>query len=432
LFNLCATGCKNETLEIQSATLKTIQPKELKIVGNWKGEGEKEKLLKDIAREFEFEHQNYLVRLDFQNNFFFNEQEIEERANQVYIQIVNNSYKNDIFYLNYPIYHAVSEKMGDKLWGEKVLVNMLDYPEIVRAHKKFVFELPYIKETFGNMIPSPVIEGNFAALWYNSELARKIGIDIRQFNMTFDDFMQYVIAANQYNENHAHKINIINPKNTFPLFFSLVYSSFFGDTASSSESNFKAFKNAYESFELLSKYSAFKIHNNSGFRDEVDLMIQGNTLFTISDNKAFILVKSKNKELVTKLIPAEIPSYGDSKYYHGYFQPFWGIFKNAKNAKGAVEFMKYISSYEFAEQYEKITKSPSGLKTVLNTNELSPDKIEMFNRHIENKYGSRIRDLWGSYPPLLYNNYVYHEVKFDEIIQGTMDADEAFLKSEFK
>jgi ABC-type glycerol-3-phosphate transport system substrate-binding protein len=55
---------------------------------------------------------------------------------------------------------------------------------------------------WNGMIPGPYLEGQYWALWFNKKVAEKVGIEIKQFGMTFDDFAGYLKAIYQYNQSN--------------------------------------------------------------------------------------------------------------------------------------------------------------------------------------------------------------------------------------
>jgi hypothetical protein len=60
------SGCKqSNNTQSSNNNVSTDNRTEIKWIGQWYGEGKKETLIKEIASDFSFQNQNYVVKLEF-------------------------------------------------------------------------------------------------------------------------------------------------------------------------------------------------------------------------------------------------------------------------------------------------------------------------------------------------------------------------------
>ena len=77
----------------------------------------------------------------------------------------------------------------------KHLVDFGQVPEFKKTQKNFIFDDPIWAAQTGGIIVGPMLEGYCHAIFYNKDVAERVGIEIKDMGMTFDDLLKYVKAV---------------------------------------------------------------------------------------------------------------------------------------------------------------------------------------------------------------------------------------------
>ena len=195
---------KSKTLLESYKPLQKVVPTHLNLLGHWLGEGKKEQLLNEIITEFEFANQDILVNMKYPEQIYFDRR--KENIETVFNSKIALSDKPewDIIRLNNE-YEKVADSLKDHDWAKKYLVDFSQIPEFRKSTRPELLN-DTIKARYGGIIPGPFIDGYNWVLWCNTEVAKKVGIDVKQFDMTFDDFSNYLKAVYDYNKSHNDSI----------------------------------------------------------------------------------------------------------------------------------------------------------------------------------------------------------------------------------
>jgi len=262
------------------------------------------------------------------------------------------------------------------------------------SHIDHVFKVSSIREDYGGIYAGPLISGRNYALWYNEETAKKIGVEIKQTGMTFDDFMGYCKAVYDYNQTATEKITFLpdykSNSQVTDIFNNLVLSEVGSLNNITREKVDNAIKKTLSALEDLSAYNP--INTDVNIDKDFVYILNGQILFEEKPSSWYNQCESEDAEKSLHLVPAELPVFQDSpSFYPGTYQSVWAVFKNAPHKEQAVELMRYFSTNDVAERWLSLTYNPTGLKVKLKSSDFGQNKIETFNTYIEKKYGENLR-----------------------------------------
>jgi len=421
--------CKHNNEQIDG---KAIDPHKAKIqinwVGHWYKEGEKEILVREIANEYEFLNQDIKINLKFPEEIYGN------AFNADFGFIVDQIKKPipdwDIIRL-YGGYSTIGMLLNDTNWMEKYLIDFSQVPGFMESHHSFLNNKLY-KNRFKNKFYGPYSEGQIAALFVNVEVAKKIGITVNQFDMTFDDFLSYIKAAYEYNKTHPNIIPIFeyNWGKTLTI-FNMLFISLMDNTEELLDTKLTAKKlyaieKCYQAFEELSKYNAIeKDWEQHNWTYENDKILNDSCLFFPNLTLMYSIWKMKSEEKMSKVIPCEFPVFKPSSAYIGGYTPNWVVLKNSPHKDEAVKLLMYWCTPGVAEKWVRISKSPSGVKGSFTTSSFGVDPFETYSYTIEKKYGGNlIKDEDLEYIVGARNKNV--PLRVQEVLEGKLSAKDAF------
>jgi ABC-type glycerol-3-phosphate transport system substrate-binding protein len=424
-------GCnmhKNQSNnKLHATTNKQIQ---LNWIGNWKDRESKKKLLLNAVREFELLNQDINVNLKFQEDVC-NCSNYKKAINDTIEQMIMSGKINwDIVILTQGMYADIGNDFKDPEWGKKHLVNFEEFDWFREAHKSFIFEVPQYRKDLHGIFAGPLIEGRYYSLWYNNNLAKKIGIEIKSIGMTFEDFKGYVKKAFEYNQSRSEKIQIFHDNSNYSpipdLFNSLVLSALeSADTSSINISkSLNALKKALKACESLAVFNPFSnpelIHDSKS-----DPMLDEKTLFSVTLSSTYNMWENVDKIKAQNMLPAELPVFEKpSMILHGSFQSLWAVLKNSPHRIEAIKFIQYMCSNDIAEKWISSTKNPSGLNAKINASDLAQDEIGKFNAAIEKKYGNNISNF--NIVKILFGPKASFTIDATPVVKGTLTADEYY------
>lgn len=398
-------------------------------IGIWQKRESKRKLVQSVIRKFEVENQNYVV------NFKFKEEIVEEYENNNQIvedsiisMLKSGNYAWDIIVLTRNSYKVVADKLNDDEWGKKHLVNLEEFDWFRENHIDKVFEVEEYRDGYGGIFPGPIIEGHNYGLWYNIKTAKKLGLEIKQMGMTFDDFLGYCERVNEYNQTSSDTITFLPNRKTnsqvTDIFNSLVLSELeIVDNELPDPLKVKnALKKGLSALEQLSAHNP--VNDSVDVDHEVRQSLNGQVLFTEKPSYWYNKCETEDKDKALNMIPAELPVFTKSaQFYPGTYQSVWAIFKNGTNKDAALDIMKYFTSNDVAERWLSTTFNPTGLKVKLKASDFGQNEIEKFNDYIDNKYGDNLKGF--ELGEILYGK---KGIKIEplKVLKGEITADEFY------
>lgn len=376
--------------------------KQLNWMSHWYKRAGKEELVRQIAREFEFQHQELAVNLKFIQEVYNTTTDDRRQFNNEVVNMINTGKVTwDILVLDNPSYDSIAIKLNDMNWGAKYLVNFEEFEWFKNQHKSFLFEGSQYRRNTGGIIPGPIIEGIYLALWYNSNVTKKLGLDIKKTDITFDDLKAYFKAAYEYNQSHQDKVVLLYDDNqSHPvkiLFNSLVISELgqFDPLHLDRAKSLLAFKRGLMALEELSKFQPL----NKSFLNNTtdDPMLEQKALFFIKETWVYNRWAKASKSKASLIFPTELPVFEKpGMFYQGTYQSVYAVLKQSPNKDEAIELMKYWCSNDIAERWTNLTKNPTGLKTRISSVDFGVDDFAKFNNEISLKYGKNVQTIYLS------------------------------------
>jgi ABC-type glycerol-3-phosphate transport system substrate-binding protein len=435
VFTCCTKQVEDQTSE--KASIDTTAKSQLRIMGHWFNEGKKESLIRESVREFSYLHQDYDIKLEFPHHIFKGVEESQlyfAEYDTIAKMVKSNIWPWDVLFCDQERYKKVGELVGDPAWGKTYLVDFSEQQWFNDAHKPGLIETMNLKEIYGGIIPGPIFEGITNILFVSEEVEQKLGIKVRELDMTSDDFLQYAQAVAKYNESHSDKITFFSHQlvNAPEYLFSQLALSVYGKTQPGErEKGIEALQKAYSYLEELSKYKALDQYiDNTGMQyDKAQrILYHDKCLFNMQPSWMYLLWNNSNPEGLKKMRPCEIPSMtgGESMFYAGFFQVVFVVPKNAKNREGAEQYIKFLSSSEIAEKWINYSKCPTGLRNNISYTDFGQDKFDIFFRHLNQKFGNRQAEVNLSRYLLKSEKTINFFVP--EVMKGEINASEAIRR----
>jgi ABC-type glycerol-3-phosphate transport system substrate-binding protein len=434
VFSSCTRSDESSTGKIIKE--QTAEPVTVNFIGHWYKEGKREDLVRNFVREYGLKNQNVSINLKFPEEVFYNREDLQ--SNQKFVARILKQEKPewDIVRINGE-YQEIMLQIGDPDWPRKYLV---DFSEIKEFRDGTLPELltDEAKKAWNGVIPGPYIEGQFWALWCNKKVAQKLGIEIKQYGMTFDDFKGYLKAVHDYNlRNPQNYITPIYESIDWPtttvigiqLYASLLDSpeEFFLNKIT--ERRLDAWKKTLEATEEISKLQPLNPNwQKVNWGKTTASLINEECLFYVNGSWMYNIWQGLDKEKTNNCMPAEFPTFGKQMVYPGGYQIMWGVLKNAPHREEAIKFLLAMNKPSMAEMWVRNTKCPTGIKGNLTGISFGKDQFENFSYHIQDTYKTNSYHYSESGIWILDKQHEQTKSLFIEVIQGKMTANEAFSR----
>jgi ABC-type glycerol-3-phosphate transport system substrate-binding protein len=419
------------TQKAPNAKLNTIN-----WMGHWYKADKRYDLVREIKRDFSFRNQDTWVNLQFPEQILGTNDKVAV-ARLIAEMIRNRKIDWDIVWMDNHIYQFVAEELNDPLWGRKHLVNFEKIPGFIQSQKSFIIEDPAYRNQTGGILVGPYIEGYYYALYYNRDLAKKIGIQPKPFGMSFEDLLGYVKAAARYNLNAKQKIPIFFDAYDLPsmeaLFQNLVKSwlNDYGATTTEQGSKQKlaAMYKGFQAFEQLGKYRPLipSYATNAWFLTR-DVPLNDKALFYISGTWMYSRWRDIDIAKSAKMIPTELPVFMPIDYGLGGFITTWAVLKDSPQRNAAVRLVMSMSTPRVAEKWVQYTKTPTGVAGEFSKATMGSDVYEVYQRTLSEKYGSRVQYSFNAAYLLGKKNSLLQNVIVDllwKLLEGKITADQA-------
>ncbi len=405
-------------------------------MGHWYKADKRYDLVLEIKRSFSFLNQEIKVNIQFPEQIFRTNDKVVV-ARHIAKMIKSKQFDWDIVWLDNIIYQFVAEELNDSFWGRKYLVNFEEVPGFIQSQKPFIIEDPGYRNQTGGVIVGPFIEGYYYALYYNQNLAKKIGLHVDPFGMTFDNLLGYVKTASQYNENVENKIPIFFDAYDMPsmevLFQNLVKSWLDDYTAATAEQSspqkLEAMLKGFQAFEELGKYRPLisSYATNAWFLTR-DVPLNDKALFYISGTWMYSRWRDIDIAKSLKMIPTELPAFKPVNYCLGGFIPTWAVMKDSPHREAAIRLVMSMSTPKVAERWVEYTKTPTGIAGHVSKATIGSDVYEVYQRTMSEKCGSRVQYSYNAAYLLGKENTLLQKDIVDvlwKLLEGKLTADQA-------
>lgn len=400
LFSLSA--CTSNNVEEQRVftpqdTLQEQQTVTVHWMARWKGEGAREDLVLEVAKEFEATHPNIKLDLQFYQDLGLNSE--LDIANVTAEMIESGDITWDVILINTGQYQRVGDLLDDPQWIKKNIVDLSAEPGFRESQKDFIFDDPQYLGEFNGIFIGPYIEGFYCMLWYNKKMADEMGIQVKQYGMTIEDFLGYVEQVETYNQEHGSDIQALYEAKdwrTTEYMFQQLTKSAIGDLAAirqlaASEEKKAALKRTLEAFEDLSQHHVLdEDYDENVWFDTRNKPLDGEALFYVNGAWMYNHWMGVDENKTYDMMPAELPVFEPVDFYIGSYTPQFAIMKDSPNKEAAIELLRFWSRPQVAEKWIRYTKSPTGIKGHLSTSDVEEDQFESFQRTINDKYGGNL------------------------------------------
>lgn len=425
--NACSN--KDNSRDIKGKPIVLKPTVKINWVGHWQNEGFKEQLIYDLARKFEFENQDIELNIQFPGDLYpdktdnsFSIAEFEKPQADWDILRINNEIS------------GIAALTGDPQWPSKYLVDFKDNPEFRKNSAEVVTSAEMI-ERWSGIVPGPAIDAHSFVLWCNKEIASKIGINLKQFEISTDDFEGYFRALSNYNQQNNTKIYALTFNDGWFPTLTLaqqLFASILGDydkikDLSFSEEKLKAWETVLQYCEKLAQYKLIDPNWKSyAYGSDYSKPLSGETLFMINGTWMFNIWQTMDSVNYKKMIPLELPTFKPATTYIGEVSIPWVIPKNTAHKDEAVRVLMFWCRPEVADEWVRNTKSPTGIKGNLVQSTFGFDDYETFDYTISKNYN-------GKKLPFNYgNNALFFGAKnstvpnyFTEVMDGSISAKDA-------
>lgn len=395
---ISTTSCNNS--KISDKKINSLDDVKYKSQLNWMGhyyldEKSRYYLMKEVEREFRLRNQEVDLKLVFALQLF---SDYTTETEFIASFVKSGNYKFDIIDMDPGRYRGVGRALNDPDWGSKYLVDFTDSSWFKERHKSIIYDDKRIRQSTGNIMASPYIEGIFGCLWINTRVLAKIGGSLKQSNLTISDIHDLIDKVKTYNATSQNKIAPLDLERGWDSYYDLsrmlFMSAYFQETSEEGNMNagIKALKRVAEEFEYLQKQSQLKnptswetFGNRTIFKDKA--------LIGVFPTYAFVQWQNVDSVEVLKLAPCELPIFEhDSKYYPGHYQGVYGVLKKSPNVENAIKLIKYLCSESVAERWLLYSKSPTGLKTRITSSDFDQNNYDKFYNSLNKKYPNAIWD----------------------------------------
>lgn len=431
-------GCSNSISEsVTYKPLKEVQvPTVVNFVGHWLNEGDRESFVRNIAREYEFKHQDVKINLKFPEDIYYDQ--LDRKSNEKYTaRVMKDGLTDwDIIRVNGE-FREVNDILHDPNWAKKGLVDFSQMGEFKEGTRPELLDGSAAAEWNG-MIPGPLVEGQYWALWCNKKVAEKVGIEVKQFGMTFDDFFGYLKAVKVYNDKHPDD-------HIKPVFESYVWETtqaiginLFASLMDSpkeflsykiTEKRLNAWAKTLEALEQMAAYEpidpSWRI---TEWTDTQKDFLDEKYLFYINGSWMYNIWKGIDAKATLNCMPTELPGFKSHVIYPAAYQVTWGVVKNSPHQEEAVKFLLAMNTPEIAEMWSRYTKCPTGIKGNLASASFGGDQFESFANYVQTKFGTNIYRYYESSAWMLDNNHSNQNMYFRDVIEGKITAKEAMRR----
>lgn len=429
-FPSCSDSQDDEKTRAQTDKIERTEQTEIKMVGQWLGQADREKFIREFVREYNFLHQDQKVTMVFAEELVGNDRGGQQMDMWTEKQLKREQSEYDLLMLN-----NVNTIVPDEPdWAEKYLVDFTKIEGFEENTVDGVIEKN--KERWSGIIPGPFIEGYNYALWCNMNVADKLGIDVKQTGMTFEDFKSYMKAMDEFNQQASEEdriygileagdwstlINLFNQ-----LFLSNLENPEHYHNEYISESKLEAWHKTLKQLEQIAPYNPLPPDWESNvWNDIFPDMLNGRYLFFSNATWMFNFWQSVDRDKLRRMMPAEYPVTRPVDYYIGGYQIMWVVPKNAQHPEAAIDFLMAMNQPKVADKWVRYAKSPTGIKAELASSSMGGDQFENFINAIDEKYGERKITLAGNSQYIFDAERRFSENYGHEVMSGEITADEA-------
>jgi ABC-type glycerol-3-phosphate transport system substrate-binding protein len=257
--------------------------------------------------------------------------------------------------------------------------------------------------------------------------------------MTFDDFLSYVKAVDDYNKKNSDYIKPFHEASDWTTVFSIAVSLYvsefnnleeiFDDKIS--EKKLQIWHKTLKALEQVSAYNFINEDWKTLAWNDINLsLLNEECLFFANGSWMYNIWLESDPSKVMNCVPNEYPTFRPqpSVLYPATYPVMWGVLKSSPNKDEAIKFLLDMTKPTMAENWVRNTKCPTGIKGNLADASFGSDQYENFASHIKKTYGSSTYKISENSSLIFGSEYSLEKNYFMEVISGELTADEAMAK----
>ena len=370
----------------------------LRWVGHWQGEDRRETLVREVAREFAFLHPDITVDLRFPAELM-GARSKRLAAEFIVAQLARAVPEWDVVWLDDMIYQQVADILGDQRWGTTHLVDFRTIPGFAEAHKPFITSDPVFAAQTGGVLVGPYIEGQHIALWFNRDLAARLGIALPGSQPRWSDLVaaaQAMQAARDSGRSQAWLLTESKDWLTAQFLFQALVGSRFPDqhqaiAETADPAKRAAVREAVQAFAELARFQPLRPdHRQVLWTDTRRLPLDDEVLCFIGGTWMYSHWRGLDASRMGRMLPFRLPVFAPVDHAVGGYIPTWAVLAKAPNRAAGIALLMQWCSADVAERWVAYTKNPTGLRGDLAPLALSSDPFDIFMVEMERSFGSRI------------------------------------------
>lgn len=345
-------------------------------IGHWLGEDRREQLVREIKKEYEFLHPDVTVDLVFNKELPGPEPDHKRKAAAAVVSMIRTGRIDwDIVNVDIAVYEFVAEALGDPRWTAKHLVDFSGVPGFAESQEEFIMTDPRYKARMGGIYTGPFTENYLHTLWYNTEVARRAGIAVKERGMTFEDFRGYAEQLARHNRERGTAVAFLKlgSWNRIDALFEHLFKSAFDDFEAAVAPRFSAEKGrallrTLEAFEQVARYQPVvnagweQLPTNdflSGF------LLRDDALFVLGGTFMYSQFRGVSIPASTKARPVENPYLKRPNGLVGDYTPVFAVMKNSPHRDAAVDLLMSWTYPRNADKWVRYTKNLSGTRSFI-------------------------------------------------------------------
>jgi ABC-type glycerol-3-phosphate transport system substrate-binding protein len=360
--------------------------RQLRWMGHWEDRGLREQLVHEVRDEFQFLHQDVDIEMAFPVEI------MGERGKIITGKYIAEMIRSgrmdwDVVWMDPTIYQATAAELNDPDWGKKHLVDFSQFPDIKAAHQSFLVEGPDCHRGTGGVFVGPYIEGLYTYLWYNKTVADKLGLEIKEMEMSADDFLGYLERVKEYNRTAEVPVSACAifgwPSSLGRLAYNLYLSEHLAHPEKPDDEILARILRFFESMSACDPLlNNMRVSNPEAFQHNAALIAEDKALFMIEPSWNYTNLARNFPNLMNKLRPAQLPGFEKQPFFVGGFIPTWAVMKNSPARDLGIDLMRFWCSPEIAQKWVRYAKSPTGLSGNLYDSEYGMDPFARFYKKL--------------------------------------------------
>jgi hypothetical protein len=385
-------------LAVEAGLAEAPAPRALNWMGHWLHEDLRERLVREVALDYSFRHPDLELNLRFPQEILG----VRSKplvAREIAAMLRSGELRWDVVWMDDQIYALVAEELGDPQWGRRHLVDFQEVPGFARTQKPFILADPAYRGQTGGILVGPYIEGYYYALWVNTAVAERMGLQIKMRGMGFEDLLGYVRQVEERNRRSGTRVAAFYEAKDWPtleiLFQALVKSEIPGFEEAKAETLTAAKRGALrrglEAFEALGRSRPLidSAADNLWF-DTRHLVLEDQALFYVNGTWMYSHWRGIDERKLQKMRPAELPVWRPVGHALGGFVPTWAVLKDSPNRRAGIDLLMWWSRPSVAEKWVRYTKNPTGLVGNLSDPSFSDDPYAQYVAYMTEKYGANV------------------------------------------